>query len=130
VGQDKGSLTERQTKGTATATIWIRGIHRTNRVTQQSRSPRQDRRHTLSSRKLSSHLAAPPTWTPRDGTWYGISGSVWPGWGWVSRPGCGPSWILLKINPVLAECRTISYTYFYTNLPDLLGKWNMKKSRQ
>jgi len=36
-------------------------------------------------------------------------GSVWPGWGWVSPPGCAPSWILLKINPVLAKPRTYRY---------------------
>jgi len=30
--------------------------------------------------------------------------SVWPGW--VSLPGYVPFWILVKINPVLAERRT------------------------
>jgi len=35
VSRDKGSLTEQQTKGTATTTIQIRGIHKTN---QQNRT--------------------------------------------------------------------------------------------
>jgi len=39
-------------------------------------------------------------------TWYGIPCSVWPGG--VSLPGCAPSWIPVKINPVLAEPRTIT----------------------
>jgi len=55
---------------------------------------------------VSSRRPAPPTGTQHDGTWYGIPGSVWPGWGWASPPGCAPSWILVKINPVLAEPRT------------------------
>ena len=37
VGRDKGSLTEQQTKGTATTTIQKRGIHKTN---QQNRARR------------------------------------------------------------------------------------------
>jgi len=48
----------------------------------------------------------PPTGTHHEGTWYGILGSAWPGWSWVSPPGCVPSWIPVKINPVLAEPRT------------------------
>ena len=39
VGRDKGSLTEQQTEGTGTATVQIRGIHKTKQTTQQSRSP-------------------------------------------------------------------------------------------
>jgi len=31
---------------------------------------------------------------------------VWPGGRWVSPPRCAPSWILVKINPVLAKPRT------------------------
>jgi len=46
----------------------------------------------------------PPTRTQHDGTWYGIPSSVWPDW--VSPPGYVPSWIPVKINPVLAEPRT------------------------
>jgi len=53
--------------------------------------------------RVSSRHATTPTVTQHDGTWYGIPGSVWPGWGWVSPPGCGPSWILVKINPVLKD---------------------------
>ena len=39
VGQDKGSLTEQQTKGTGTTTIQKRGIHKTN---QQNRARRTE----------------------------------------------------------------------------------------
>jgi len=51
VGRDKGSLTEQRTKGTATTTVQIRGIHRTNRTTPQNRSPAQDQRRMLPSRE-------------------------------------------------------------------------------
>jgi len=40
--------------------------------------------------------------TQHDGTWYGIPCSVWPGW--VSPPGCVPSWtvLLLLLLPAFA----------------------------
>ena len=55
------------------------------------------------------YVASLPWWpgTQHDGTWYGIPSSGWPGWGWVSPPGCAPSWILVKINPFLAKPRTL-----------------------
>jgi len=102
VGRDKGSLTEQQTKGTVTAKVQIRRKHDTNRTTQRAVLP--DRTAAEPFRPASEFLPRrpPPTGTQHDGTWYGIPGSAWPGWGWVSPPGCAPSWILVKINPVLA----------------------------
>jgi len=111
VGRDKGSLTEQQTEGTAT-TIQKRGIHKTNQQNRarrtQSLSPRPNYRCALPSRKCVPAPQLPPTGTQHDGTWYGIPGSVWPGWGSVSPPSCAPSWILVKINPVLAKPRTLN----------------------
>jgi len=88
VGRDKGSLTEQQTEGTVTTTIQIRGIHRTNPTTQRERELFSRTAPPLSppEPRVSSCRAAPPTGTQHDGTWYGIPGSVWPGWGWVSPP--------------------------------------------
>jgi len=60
VGWDKGSLTEQQTKRTATTTVQIRGIHRTNRTTPQRISPGQDRRRTLPSREWVPSAPPPP----------------------------------------------------------------------
>jgi len=57
----------------------------------------------------------PLTGTQHDGTWYGIPGSVWPGWGWVSPPGCAPCWILVKIKPVLAKPNTNKPTQLLIN---------------
>ena len=87
VGQDKGSLREQQTEGTVTTTIQIRRI-----------------RHAFPSRESLPAAQLPPARTRHDGTWCGIPCSVWPGW--VSPSSCAPSWILVKINPVLAEPRT------------------------
>jgi len=108
VGQDKGSLTEQQTKGTVTTTIQIRRIqirriHNTNSRTH--RATLTSRCHcALPSRNCLPAAQLPPARTHLDGTWYGIPCSVWPGW--VSLPGCVPSWLLVKINPVLAQPRT------------------------
>jgi len=104
MGQDKGSLIEQQTKGTGTTTIQIRGKHDTNCTTHRA---------VFADSTLRSHervLAMPPPLTgiQHDGTWYGIPGSVWQVWGWVSPPGCAPSWILVKSNPVPAEPRTLT----------------------
>jgi len=109
VGWDKGSLTEQQTKGTGTTTIQIRRIHKTNQQNRTHRAEPLSRTEPpprAPEPRVSSRHAVPPTRTQHDGTWYGIPSSVWPGWGWVSPPGCAPSWILVKINPVLAEPRT------------------------
>jgi len=78
VGRDKGSLTEQQTKGTVTTTILIRRKHNTNCRTEPLSLP-------AASRALPSHEKLPPTGTQHDGTWYGITCSVWPDW--VSPPG-------------------------------------------
>ena len=109
VGRDKGSLREQQTEGTATTTILIRRKHDKLHDPQSRSLDRTSAR--APEPRVSSRRAAPPPGTPHDGTWYGIPSSVWPGWGWVSPPGCAPSWILVKINPVLAEPRTQAYFY-------------------
>jgi len=57
VGQDKGSLTEQQSKGIGTTTIQIRRIHNTNRMTHRAALP--DWRRVLPSRKSSCHPAPP-----------------------------------------------------------------------
>jgi len=100
MGQDKGSLTEQQTKGTGTTTIQIRRIHNTNPRTE----PLSLTAFVLPSCERVPPAQLPPTSTQHDGTWYGIPCSVWPGG--VSLPGCAPSWIPVKINPVLAKPRT------------------------
>jgi len=55
VGRDKGSLTEQQTKGTATTKIQKRGIHKTNQQKRACRTqplcPGPNRRCALPSRK-------------------------------------------------------------------------------
>jgi len=107
VGWDKGSLTEQQTKGTGT-TIQIRRKHNKNRMTQ--RATLHDCRGVLPSRERVPAAQLPSTGTQRDGTWYGIPGSFWPGG--VSRPGCAPSCSPVKINPVLAEPRTKDFHFF------------------
>jgi len=75
VGRDKGSLTEQQTEGTVTTTIQIR---RKNTTKSDPLSRTAPAPHAPEPRER-SHRAAPPTGTQRDGTWYGIPGSVWPG---------------------------------------------------
>jgi len=68
-------------------------------------SPEPKRRCALLSRESVSAAPLPPTRTQHDDTWYGIPCSVWPGG--ISPPGCAPSWISVKINPVMAKPRTI-----------------------
>jgi len=65
----------------------------------------------LPSRERVPAAQLPPTGTQHEGTWYGIPCSVWPGV--VSPPGCAPSWIPVKTNPVLAEPRTKVLTDTY-----------------
>jgi len=91
VGQDKDSLTEQQAKLTVTTTILIRRIYKTN---------------------SEMHRATLTAWCPatqHDSTWYQIPCFVWPVW--VTQPGCVPSQLLVKINPVVAEPRTLSTPY-------------------
>jgi len=59
LGQDKGSLTEQQTKGTGTTAIQIRGIHNTNRTAQRAALP--DRTAIACSRAVSEF---PPPSSP------------------------------------------------------------------
>ena len=107
VGRDKGSLTEQKTKGTVTATIQMRRKHNTNRRTE--RATLHDHHCEIPSHEsVHDGPLPPPPGTQHDGTWYGIPCSVWPGW--VSPPVCAPSWIPVKINPVLAKPRTHYWT--------------------
>jgi len=102
VGRDKGGLTEQQTKGTVTTTIQIRRIHKTKQQNTESKlSP--PAAHSRAATPF--HRPSPPTRTRQDGTWCGVPCSVWSGW--VSLSGYVPSWLLVKINPVLAEPRTL-----------------------
>jgi len=103
VGQDKGSLTEQQAKGNSNNNDTDKGKTQHKPHDPESRPP-QPPPHAPKP-QVSSHPQLPPIGTQRDGTWYGIPCSVWPGG--VSPPGCAPSWSLVKINPVLAEPRTI-----------------------
>jgi len=104
VGRDKGSLTEQQTKGTVITTVQIRRKHNTNRTTQRAALHRCA---VPIHERVPEFLppSSPPTRTQHDGTWYRIPCSVWPGG--ISPPSCVPSWLLVKINPVLAKPRTI-----------------------
>jgi len=103
VGRDKGSLTEQQTKGTVKIMIQIRRIHNTNSRTQRA-TLTAHRRHALPSCECLRTARLPPIRTQHDSTRYGIPCSDWPGR--VSPPGCVPSWLWVKINPVVAEPRT------------------------
>jgi len=126
VGRDKGSLTEQQTEGTGATTIEIRRKHDETDRTTDPLSRTAPLLHTPEPR-VSSCRAAPPTGTPHDGTWYGIPCCGWPGWGWVSPPGCAPSWIPVTINPVLATPRTLSTPYSIPSMscPDPpLSSWS------
>jgi len=109
VGLDKCSLTEQQTKGTGTTTIQIRRKHNTNRTTHRAVLSQTGPAPLLLSHERVPGNPLPPTRSQHDGTWYGIPCSVWSGW--VSPPSCAPSWIPVKINPVLAKPRTLSTPY-------------------
>jgi len=115
VGWDKGSLTEQQTKGTVTTTIEIRRKHDKTDCTTEPLSQTTPPLHAPEPPESSRCAAPSPTGTQHAGTWYGIPCSVWPGWGWVSPPGCAPSCILLKINPVLDESRTCDHAQIFNS---------------
>jgi len=105
VGQDKGSLTEQQTKGTGTTVILIKRIYKTNSKMHRATLTTQCLVHS----QVATPFSPPTQLTPRTGTqhgstWYRIPCSVWPVW--VSPQGCVPSWLLVKINPALAKPRT------------------------
>jgi len=114
VGRDKGSLTEQQIKGTGTTTIQIRGKHDTNHTTQRADLP--DRTAAAPCSRAASELPLPyspppePSMTARGMEYpalFGQMGSARPA---VPLPGF-PSWIPVKINPVLAKPRTLSTPY-------------------
>jgi len=66
VGQDKGSLTEQQTKGTGTTTIQMRGIHKTNPQNRACRTEPLSRRllPCAPQTRVSSRHPAPPHQNP------------------------------------------------------------------
>ena len=107
VGRDKGSLTEQQTKWTATKTILIRRIYKTNSEMHGTTLTTWCLKRSWAT--TTSPLPAPSPGAQHDGTWYWIPCYVWPGW--VSQPSCAPSWIPVKINPILAEPRTLPTPY-------------------
>jgi len=81
VGWDKGSLIEQQTKGTATATIYKRGIHKTN---QQNRTALSDWTPAVPSRAASElPLHRSPHQNP---AWQHM---VWNTWLCLARMGLG-----------------------------------------
>ena len=123
-GRDKGSLTQQQTKGTGTTTIRIRGIHKTKQTTQQSCSPEPPPPRTPEPQVSSPHPAPRPG-TQHDITWCGIPCSVWPDG--VSPPGCAPSWIPVKINPVLAEPRTACHPFWISTILSSSCMWKLSK---
>jgi len=84
VGRDQGSLTEQQTKGTATTMIQKKGNTQNKPHDPESRSPTPPPLCAPEPRVRVPTTQLPAPGTPHGGTWYGIPGSVWPGWGWVS----------------------------------------------
>ena len=103
VGRDKGSLTEQWTKWTVITIILIRRIYKTNsemhRVTLTAQCPTCSR----------ATINFPPWPAPPSETQHMVLNtlSLWPVW--VSWPGCVPSWLLVKVDPVLAKPRTRAY---------------------
>jgi len=89
VGQDKGILTEQQTKRTVRTTILRRRIYKINNEMHGA---------SLTAPRSQAATAFPPasspTRTQHDGPWYRIPCFVSPVW--VSPPGCVPSWLLVK----------------------------------
>jgi len=106
MGQDKGSLTEQQKKRMVT-TILRRRIYKTNSEMYRATLTAQCPAHSQAASHFPPASSSPGT--QHDVTWYRIPYSVWPGW--VSQSGCVPSRLLVKINPVLAEHRTLSTPY-------------------
>ena len=102
---DKGSLTEQLTKWTVTTITLIRKIYKTNSEMHRATLTAQRATH---SRTINLPPASSPT---RNQAWrHMVSNTpfVWPFW--VSWPGCVPPWLLVKINPALAEPRTLKGT--------------------
>jgi len=95
MGQNKGSLTEQQTKRTVTTTVLIRRIYQTNTKTHRAALTVRCPMH--SSATINSPLAGSPT---QNQAWQHMVSNTPV---WVSCLGCVPSWLLVKINPILAN---------------------------
>jgi len=125
VGRDKGHLTEQQTTGTVTTKIQIRRKYNTNRTTQRAALP--DRTGAACSRAASEFPSPRSThWNPA--WWHMVwnTGLCLARWGQPAS--CARSWIPVKINPVLAEPRTLSTPYSIpsTSYPGLpLSSWSL-----
>ena len=105
LGRNKGSLTEQQTKGTVITTILIRRIYKTNGKMHKVALTAQCRVRSQAA-TTSAPQPAPLLRTQHEGTWCQIPCFVWPVW--VSLSDCVPSWLLVKINPVLAKPRRVT----------------------
>ena len=67
--------------------------------------PEPDAQPVLAPRSLVPSGQLPQLYTEHDVIWYGIS----PWIAWLGCPGCAPSQLLVKINSISAEPRTLSY---------------------
>jgi len=103
-GRDKGSLTEQRRKGTATiATILIRRIYKTSR--EMHRTALTSWCPACSPATIPFPHSQLPCSEPRM-TAHGIQYSVFLT-SLGQPPHCVPSWLLVKINPILTEPRTV-----------------------
>ena len=84
----------------------------------------------LLSRDCLPATQLPPPWTRHGGTCYRIPCSVWQVW--VSLAGCVPSWLLVKIKPLLVEPRTTTYPWVHPiySIPIQLWEKYLKSSCQ
>ena len=113
VGRDKGSLTERQRKRTATTTMLIRPIYKNKGIHRATVSPPSAQRTPKPWFTSPGQLLHPAPSIMAHSSEY----ANWPVW--VSRPCCVPSWLLVKINPIPAEPRTLITTF-------LIALWRLK----
>ena len=107
LGWDKSGLTELQTKRTVTTKILIRRTYKTKQWNAPSNCDHQMPITVPSCDSLAPGQCPLRLGTQDDGTWYPIPCFVWPLW--VSPPSFVPSWLLVKINPVLAKLRRKTY---------------------
>ena len=113
VGQDKGSLTVQQTKGTGTTTIQIKGIHKTKQTAGRDALPDHCAHTWPTSQFPPPRSPSPePSMTARGMEYPALFGQVKS----ARQGGCAPSWIPVKINPVLAEPRTACFFKIWNSL--------------
>jgi len=126
VGWDKGILTEQQTKGKATTMIQKRGIHKTN---QQNRTALSDR--MVAEPSWAASVFPPPSSPPPEPSMT-AHGMEYPAL--FGQVGSAPpaSWILVKINPVLAKPRknNVIIYRFQCNWKGVMGEMNVVSNVQ